>query len=136
MKNPPLTIVLLALASIPISPHAVAADKLPAFNSIHTAGPDFAVQGEYVGTVGGTYPVGIQVMALGNGAFEGIVHGGGLPGAGWDGPSRFYLKGQRDGKTTRLEGVHGLGGHANFDAPQEGRGGCHTASTKLAMTFF
>ena len=107
MKNPPLTIVLLALASIPISPHAVAADKLPAFNSIHTAGPDFAVQGEYVGTVGGTYPVGIQMMALGNGAFEGIVHGGGLPGAGWDGRSRFYLKGQRDGKTTRLEGVHG-----------------------------
>jgi hypothetical protein len=84
-----------------------AADKLPAFNSIRTAGPDFAVQGEYVGTVGGTHPVGIQVIALGGSQFEGIIHGGGLPGAGWDGKTRFYLRGKRDGGTTRLEGVHG-----------------------------
>jgi len=98
---------LVALALALLSSRVPADDKLAAFNSADAAGPDFAVQGEYVGTVGETYPVGIQVIALGNGLFEGIVHGGGLPGAGWDGKSRFYFKGKRDGETTRLEGVHG-----------------------------
>ena len=95
--------LVLAHISIPLP----AADKLPAFNSIRTAGPDFSVQGEYVGTVGGTHPIGIQVIALGGAKFEGIIHGGGLPGAGWDGNTRFYLRGKREGGTTRLEGVHG-----------------------------
>ena len=104
-SQPALAALGLALALLPA--RLPAADGLPAFNSIRTAGPDFAVQGEYVGTVGGSYPVGLQVIALGNGLFEGILHGGGLPGAGWDGKSRFYLRGKREGDTTRLEGVHG-----------------------------
>jgi len=107
MKTPHPAFALLVLALALLARHAAAADKLPAFNNIGAAGPDFAVQGEYVGTVGDTYPVGIQVIAQGNGAFEGIVHGGGLPGAGWDGRSRFYFTGKRNGQTTRLVGVHG-----------------------------
>ena len=100
-------VAITTLAVAHISSPLPAADKLPAFNSVRTAGPDFAVQGEYVGTVGSTYPIGIQLIALGGGKFEGIIHGGGLPGAGWDGKTRFYLRGERDGRTTRLEGVHG-----------------------------
>ena len=84
-----------------------AADPLPTFTSPQAAGTDFTVQGEYTGRVGGTYPVGVQVIALGQGLFEGIIHGGGLPGAGWDGQSRFYLKGKRTGDTTEFHGVHG-----------------------------
>ena len=49
-------VAITTLAVAHISSPLPAADKLPAFNSIRTAGPDFAVQGEYVGTVGGTHP--------------------------------------------------------------------------------
>jgi cytochrome c551/c552 len=41
--------------------------------------PDFALQGEYVGS-----EIGLQVIALGDGEFELVVHAGGLPGAGWN----------------------------------------------------
>lgn len=49
---------------------------------------DYAVQGEYYGTVNepGSYakPVGLQVIARGDGAFEGVYYEGGLPGEGWE----------------------------------------------------
>ena len=58
MKISLVAMATLALAHISIP--LPAADKLPAFNSIRTAGPDFSVQGEYVGTVGGTHPIPAQ----------------------------------------------------------------------------
>ncbi len=45
---------------------------------------DFAIQGEYTGMVDGQ-KAGIQIVALGDGNFEGILFPGGLPGDGWDG---------------------------------------------------
>jgi len=99
--------LLPALAVTNPLPPLAAADPLPAFTSRGASGPDFSVQGEYTGLVGGQYRIGIQIVALGAGRFEGILFGGGLPGAGWDGKTRFYLRGQREKHITHLEGMHG-----------------------------
>ena len=80
----------------------------PAFTDPWEAGPDAWVQGEYVGKVGGEYPIGIQVIALGESKFEGVVHGGGLPGAGWDGGTRFCCRGERvNDSQVAFVGLHG-----------------------------
>ena len=53
---------------------------------------DFAVQGEYAGD-----GLGLQVVALGGGKFDGYLLEGGLPGAGWEpGKARHVLKGGRE----------------------------------------
>lgn len=69
---------LILFTAVPL----FAADKNPAYTSASEAGPDFAVQGEYVGQVEGE-AWGGQVIALGDGKFEVIGYKGGLPGAGW-----------------------------------------------------
>lgn len=48
------------------------------------ADPDFAVQGEYLGEVGGVGKVGAQVIAKGLGEFTIKAYHGGLPGEGAD----------------------------------------------------
>jgi hypothetical protein len=58
----------------------------PAYTDPAQAGPDYAVQGEYVGHLGeatALEKVGLQVVALGHGQFEARLYTGGLPGAGW-----------------------------------------------------
>ena len=41
---------------------------------------DFQIQGEYVGKLGDGRQLGLQVVALGDGRFEGYLYPGGLPG--------------------------------------------------------
>ena len=84
------------------------ASELPSFTNSAEAGPDFQVQGEYAGNVGSDFPVGIQVIALGNREFQGVVFTGGLPGAGWDESSVSHIGGrtQEDGRTD-FHGIHG-----------------------------
>jgi hypothetical protein len=70
---------------------------------------DFAYQGEFWGQM--TLPgfpralVGLQVIAKGNGEFEGRALHGGLPGAGWTGDEALELKGARQGTFVSLYGV-------------------------------
>lgn len=81
--------------------------QLPTFTDPDKAGPSFQLQGEYVGKVGGEHRVGIQVMAVSEQQFEGVLYSGGLPGAGWDQGAVFHIKGQStDGKATFV-GAHG-----------------------------
>lgn len=46
---------------------------------------DFAYQGEYAGRVGQDQtPVGVQIVAEGDGRFQAVGYSGGLPGDGWN----------------------------------------------------
>jgi len=76
----------------------------PAYTTVETAGPDFALQGEYEGTAGPTR-LGANVIALGNGTFRLIVHRNGLPGAGWDGSAKIESEGSRAGEIVPFQGA-------------------------------
>jgi hypothetical protein len=84
----------------------------PAYTDPAQADADFSLQGEYRGEVtidGQTMPIGVQVVALGDGAFDVVAYPGGLPGAGWVPPEKLVGKGTRRGEGPKavvaLEGV-------------------------------
>ncbi len=57
----------------------------PAITSVSEAGPEYALQGEYVGKVGSEGKTfGAQIIALGKGQFKAVAYPGGLPGEGAD----------------------------------------------------
>ncbi len=109
----PILHTALLLASFLFFPEATASprpgEEFPTFTDPVEAGADFQVQGEYVGKVGSELPIGIQVVALGNRKFQGVLYVGGLPGDGWDESTVFHLKGETssDGRTTAFHGAHG-----------------------------
>lgn len=68
------------------------------------AGPDFLVQGEYIGEIGQRGKFGAQVVALGDGKFDIYFLQGGLPGDGWDKRVRLRVGAERkDGKVVFAE---------------------------------
>ena len=98
----------IALSWLAIAVTAVAQDKpnpKQAFLDGKEAGPDFQLQGEYVGKVG-DQSFGAQVIARGTGKFEGVVYPGGLPGAGWDAEKKekHKLSGETKDGATKLIG--------------------------------
>jgi len=103
-----LTTAILATTAVSLQ----AQNAKTAFLDAKSAGPDFAVQGEYVGTIGKERKLGIQVIALGKGGFNAVLYAGGLPGAGWDGKTKTGLKGQTAGGKVTFKGRNITGGVA------------------------
>jgi hypothetical protein len=76
----------------------------PVYTDAKEAGPDFAIQGDYMGEVqhGDKSTIfGAQVVALGKGKFRVKFLKGGLPGDGWNGKDVLFGDAEtKDGKTT------------------------------------
>jgi len=101
-------ISLLAALLIACVPAAcLHAEAGPVITDPAQAGPDFEIQGEYVGNVvtdDGEQRFGAQIVALGDGAFRLVGYTGGLPGDGWNkGDKRTVAEGKRTGKVARFE---------------------------------
>lgn len=82
-------------------------DNIPTYLDPAAAGPDYQVQGEYLGEVsaeGDRGRWGAQVIALGDGTFQLVGYEGGLPGDGWQrGDGREAAAGKTDGQVARFE---------------------------------
>lgn len=83
---------------------SLALAQQPTYTDPSQAGPDFELQGEYLG-MAGDQTWGAQVIALGDGKFEIVGYRGGLPGAGWQrGDETRRGSGQREGDTVKIQG--------------------------------
>lgn len=72
--------------------------------------PDFAIQGEYEGDLGGQdgkAKWGLQVIALGDGKFHAVAYSGGLPGAGWDKEKKVEVDGNAKDGVANFSGEKG-----------------------------
>src|SRR5439155_21125192 len=72
------------------------------FTDADQAGPDFQIQGEYVGDAPGG-KAGIQIIAEGDGQFAGRALRGGVPGDGWDGTFQIKFEAKRQDGKVRCE---------------------------------
>lgn len=95
----------ICLAAV-ICPIAIAADP-PAkvYTDPAHADGDFLIQGEYEGRIGKDARIGAQIIALGEGKFEGALYSKGLPGAGWD-RTKIVLRGGARDKVVQFEGTN------------------------------
>lgn len=94
----PTRVLWLPAVMLAIGMNCLAApERQEVFTDPAKAGPDFAFQGEYVGTVATQeedIKIGVQVIALGGGKFRAVGYVGGLPGDGWDQTEKHPVEGQ------------------------------------------
>jgi hypothetical protein len=110
--RPAIAVLYAAVILVLVLPHAARAQRgrgLPAATSPEEAGPDFAFQGEYAGWISipgrGNEYVGLQVIALSDGKFDGVRYRGGLPGNGWDRTAQSRFSGKVEGGKLNLTGA-------------------------------
>jgi hypothetical protein len=100
-----VAMVLAVVLPLPALAQGRQQNRPPAFTEPAQAGPDFLLQGEYAGWLiapgRGTEFTGLQVVALGNSRFDGVLYQGGLPGNGWDRSAAVKLSGE--GQNGRLD---------------------------------
>jgi hypothetical protein len=109
---------LLPTLALVLFPLTVFADQGgEAFTDATTAGPTFALQGEYKGSVTtdeGVKEFGAQVIALGGDDFTVVGYYGGLPGDGWKrGDKKVTLPAKLSGDT--VQGNTEVGGFSIAD---------------------
>lgn len=98
--------VLVSMISMLVLASAGLHAKGPQYTDPKDTDADFRFQGEYVGELSlpqGKTKYGVQIVALGNGAFRAVGYWGGLPGAGWDGSERRSVDGQRKAESVVFE---------------------------------
>ncbi len=87
-----------------MAPTMTFADEKPIFTDIAKVNDDYAVQGEYMADNTPLGPIGAQIVALGDGSFDGMFYVGGLPGKGWElEDDLIESRGTRDGKIVRFK---------------------------------
>lgn len=91
------------LSAIAAASAGVALARGEAFTDPAQAPVDYWYQGEYSGQAG-KRQFGLQVIALGEGAFDAVLLPGGLPGAGWDGKTRLRGAGKLQGEQLPVSG--------------------------------
>ncbi|HVJ67321.1 MAG TPA: hypothetical protein VM510_05015, partial [Caulifigura sp.] len=85
-------------------------DGLPVYTDPAHADADFPFQGEYrgwqrqAGSLRTSEPIGLQVVARGDGKFVAMKYPGGLPGNGWFGGNRYQLAGELVDGAMRING--------------------------------
>jgi hypothetical protein len=88
-------------------------DEKPIFTDPAAANDDYAVQGEYFSEDSPLGPIGAQIIALGQGKFDGNFYIGGLPGKGWERDDEILEgEGQRDGDVVTFVRKDGEDGKA------------------------
>ena len=104
----PVVLLALAFGLVVTTANSDAQDLKKGVTDLAHVDADFHIQGEYSGNVthadGWCRPVGLQVVALGEGKFDALWYPGGLPGNGYDGSTRLKLSGQRAGDKVVLAG--------------------------------
>lgn len=104
-----VVVLVLAFAVLHAEEKKPAKPPEPAFTDPAQAGPDFVVQGEYVGEFkardGTAQKLAAQIVATGHGTFNAYFLAGGLPNEGWDGKSRLESNGKTENDKTTFEGA-------------------------------
>lgn len=109
-----------ALLSAAVAAQAPGPDYLDPAN----AGPDYPIQGEYVGETAGLGGSGqvlaAQVIALGDGRFRAVLLPGGLPGVVGTGSGRVEVEGARSGAATSFSAFGSISG-GDFQGSRDGK---------------